>query len=151
MKKFPVPNKKLVTDEDVADHITELIFNSLNWLSLDGYAFYVVTPGQPSHSEYKEAGMSIDVEFPYKKFKVSIQEDTVKKCKTEPLSNRGFWENIENGALHECLHVLVWRLAELANRRFTTQQDIRDADEELTDHLTHVIHKLMRDARIVKK
>lgn len=147
MKHFPIPDSPLKTDEEIKDHFTDLVFNVMSWLKVDGYAFYVVLPGQDGFVERKDAGACIVVEFPYKKFHVSIQQDSLNKCRNEPLSNTGYWDNIETSMFHEVIHILVWRLAEIAGRRFTTPTDIEDAEEELTDHFAHLIHALVRDGR----
>lgn len=147
MKRIPYPDKPLKTDEEIRQYFTDLVFNAMAWLKIDGYAFYVVLPGQSTFTEHEEAGACIKVEFPYKKFVISIQKDSVDKCRTEPLSNLDYWDNAETSIFHECIHILVWRLAEIAGRRFTTQTEIRDAEEELVDHFAHLVHKFVSDQR----
>lgn len=147
MKNKPIPDKPLKTKDDLRAYYEELIFNALNWLRIDGYVFYVVFKGDDDWVDSAGAGASINVEFPYKKFKVSIQEDSVEKNLSQPLKNKGYWENVESGIFHECIHILVWRLAELAARRYTTPTDVTDAEEELTDHITHMFYPYVRDSR----
>lgn len=144
---IPYPDRAILDKQDMNEYITKLVFNAMAWLKVDGYVFYVLFPGDPGFRENQDAGASITVEFPYKKFRISIQQDSMEKMRTEPLSNKAFWRNIESSIFHEVIHILVWRISELAARRFTTQEDIREADEELTDHFTHLIHSLVVDHR----
>lgn len=151
MKRLPIPDKPLKTDAEIKQHFTDLVFNAMSWLKIDGYAFFVALPGQDSFKEHKEYGASISVEFPYKKFTISIQQDSVDKARNQSLSNTGYWENVETSIFHEVIHILVWRLSEIAGRRYTTPTDVNDAEEELTDHLAHLIHDIVLQSRKNKR
>lgn len=151
MKNIPIPDKPLKTDAAIRTYHEELIFNALAWLKIDGYIFYVLLPGDHGFIERENAGACISVEYPYKKFKVSIQKDSLDKCKSAKLSETGYWHNVEMSIFHECVHIILWKLGELARRRFTTPDDMTDADEEATDHITHIVCEQVREARKRKK
>lgn len=151
MKKYPIPDKALKSEADMRKYIEELVFNAMGWLKIDGYAFTVHFPHTEDFREVKGSGMCICVEYPYKKFKLSVQQDSMEKMKKEPLSNRGFWENLESSIFHECIHILTARFYEMAERRYTSPDDVKDADEELVDAFTHIIYPIVRDARIKQK
>lgn len=146
-KQYPIPFKKLKTKEDVKTYIEDLVWNAMTWLKIDGYVFSVLFEGDELFHEDIGYGVSISVQYPYKKFYVSVQKDSLDKCLTQPLSNDGYWNNVEQSIFHECIHILLWRLGEVARRRFTTPEDLTDADEEAVDHLTHIIVDLIRDKR----
>lgn len=147
MKKYPIPDKQITKRDELREHIEELFFNAMAYLKIDSYSFTVVFEGEENFVEHKNAGFSITVDFPYRKFHVSVQKDTVDKAFSKTLSTPGFWQNIEHGVFHECFHILGWRLSELARRRYTTPTDIEDADEELADHLANVFVHRIRQIR----
>lgn len=158
MKKWPIPDRALKNNKDIRDHITELVFNCLAWMRLDGYAFFVTLPGDDEWFEDKEsasygvpAGISVTLDFPYKKFTIAIQKDSINNLLKQPLSNSGYWNNLEGSVLHEVTHILVWRIAEIGRRRWTTPKDIEDAEEELVDHIALLMHDEMIKGRKVEK
>jgi hypothetical protein len=146
MKNYPYPDKPLKTDKEIKDHYETLIFNCLNWLKLDGYRFYVLLPGDDNFTRHDNAGASICVEYPYKKFSVSIQQDSVDKAKKEK-PTAPFWENIESSMFHEIMHIITWRGVELAKKRYVTPVDIDENDEFTVDHLTNTFYSVIRETR----
>lgn len=150
MKTYPFPNKKLKTTEDVRSHFGELIANAMNWLMLDGYTWYVIMPDEQKWHEDVNAGATITVEYPYKKFQISIQRSEVEKCLAQK-KDSPFWKNLEGMMVHEVLHVVLWRLEHLAYQRHVTEQDIKDENEAVVDHLANVIHSAMQEVRKHKK
>lgn len=147
MKRFPIPDRPIKTKKEGRLYVEELVFNSMQWLNIFGYVFTVHFPGDDDFREASGSGACIVVEYPYKEFKISIQEHSWKLFQSESPKNTGFWNNVESSILHECVHILVWPLAEMANRRYTTQEDIRDCEERLTSHLENLIHPFMRSSR----
>jgi len=147
MKKIPIPDKQLRNDKDIVQHIESLIFNCMEWLQISGYVFYVFLPKNKDHLKSEDAGLSIVVEYPYKKFNVSVQQDSIDKMLTQPISNVEFWEDIESSVFHECAHILLWKTEELAKRRYTTPTEISDENETVTDHLTHIITSMLQEIR----
>lgn len=148
MKKYPYPSpqKKLKTVDDVSQYITDLTWNALNWLKMDGYVFFVHTPKMEGFHETKESGMNINVTWPYKKFNISIQQNSIDSCLK---SNPGdpFWDNMEDSVFHEVFHVVLWRIDAIADKRYTTPIEMSDANEYTVDHLTHCFMPLIRDLR----
>lgn len=149
MKNYPYPDKKLESKEQVEVYYSDLVFNALEHLRIDGYAWYIALPGQEGFTECKEAGASICVEYPYKKFCISLQQDSIDKALVQDLSSP-FWKNTERGIFHECIHILVWRLSSLAQKRYVTPTDIEDEEEALTDHLANAFYGAVTDWRTEK-
>lgn len=137
MKNYPYPDKPLKTDKEIKDYYETLIFNCLNWLKLDGYLFYIKLPGDDKFVDHPDAGASICLEYPYKKFSISIQQGTFDKTKKEKIRSP-FWENVESSMFHEIIHIITWRGVELAKKHYVTPTDIDDNDEFTVDHLTKV-------------
>jgi hypothetical protein len=151
MKNFPYPDKALKTNDQLRGYFEEVIFNTLSWLKLDGYNFYILFPEDDEFFQTDtDAGAAIRLEYPYKKFKVSIQQDTVDKCKSEKL-DAPFWLNCEASIFHEIIHIITWRGTELAKQRYVTPTDIDNQDEYTVDHLANVIYPLVKENRKLKK
>ncbi|MES2212205.1 MAG: hypothetical protein V4490_03600 [Pseudomonadota bacterium] len=151
MKKIPYPPKQLKTKQKAKEYLVELVSNAMSWLKIDGYAFSILSQSDTDFEHDADAGFCITVQFPYKKFRISVQESCLKDlCEVKP-SNKQYWERIERSIFHEVIHVLVWRIAELGGRRFTTAKDIHDAEEELTDHLAIAFYALLDEHRKGKK
>lgn len=146
MKKFPFPDKVLKTNDQIQAHFSELAFNAMLYLKLDGYNFWIMLPGNENFVEHKDSGASITLEYPYKKFSISIQQDTIKKCLTEKI-NSPFWRHVEESIFHELIHIILWNYVVLARKRFTDPDAIDDFDEFTTDHLTHCIYPLVEQLR----
>ena len=146
MKKIPYPDKPILKPIDARKHIEQLVFNTMAWLKIDGYTFVVYLPNEEGHTPYPNASASINVEYPYKKFRVSLQEDSLKKMYggklTDPL-----WENLEECIFHEILHVVMWKIVNIAQMRYTSEREITDIDEETVDQLTHIIYPLVKESR----
>ena len=154
MKNFPIPDKKPKNNNDIMEHVDELVLNCLHWLMIEGYTFIIYLPNNKNHFVQPETSATITVEYPYKKFALSVQQDTIEKMLSEPISNVGFWKNLETAILHECIHILLWKTGELARRRYTTHIEIQDENEATTDHLTHIIDYMINTIRkkhIIKK
>lgn len=149
MKKWPYPDKDIKTKDQVRRHFEELIFNALSWLKIDGYTYVTLVPGDADFRERDGAGVCIVVAYPYKKFAVSIQQDSLDKAFKEKRISH-FWENVEDGVFHECFHILVWELAEIARMRYATFPQIENSEEALVDHLTHILMPLVKDSRRAK-
>lgn len=146
MKKLPYPDKVLKTDEDIREYCEELVFNTMQWLRLAGYLFFIVLPGEDNHKADDLYGMSISVEYPYKKFFISVQKNSIDKMRNAPVKSPVF-VNTERSIFHEMFHVLTWQVTELARRRYTTPTAIEDADEYLVDHLANLVHDLVEQIR----
>jgi len=147
MKKLPIPDKQPKNNNDIEKHIDELVFNCLHWLMIEGYTFTIYLPKDKDFFVDEGASASIRVDYPYKKFAISIQQDTIDKMLSQPKSNVCFWKNLETAILHECIHILLWKTEELAKRRYTTPTEIQDENEATTDHLTHIIDYMIDKIR----
>ena len=145
MKKIPYPDKPLKTNEDVRKHFEGLVSVAVSWLQIDGYCFTVHLPGEEAH-EKEDCAASIRVKYPYKKFELYVQQDSVTKCLRENLSSP-YWLNTEACIFHELIHVILWRGVELAHDRYTRSKEIDDENEFTTDHLTAVIYGLVKSFR----
>lgn len=146
---FPYPVRALTTYEDVRTFTEGLIFNCMEYLQLSGYKFYVVLPGEKEYKEIKEAGASVDLEYPYKRFKIILQETSVNNVLAEKNLTAASWKNFEKMVFHECLHIVLWHLTQIGEKRFISGREIDEVNETTTDHLTHVIQDLVwrcRDA-----
>ncbi len=146
MKVRPFPDKKLKNVQEVENHISELFFGALSWLEIAGYIFWVWTPGQPEFKEHKGAGLSILVDHPYKKFNVSVQQDSVDKMLQAGLDSP-VWAALERSVFHECFHILTWHMTDIAQKRYTTPGELDDADESLVDHLANTVYPMVKEIR----
>lgn len=151
MKNYPYPNKKLKDNKDIVAHTLTLVDNALGWLNISGYTYCVLTPDMDGHNtdESGDVGANIVVEYPYKKFTISIQQIEVDKCLSQKLDSP-FWVNYESMLFHELIHIILWRGQELATKRYVTPTDIEDENEATTDHLTNVIYGLVKELRAKK-
>ncbi len=70
---------------------------------------------------------------------------TVRLSNPLPVEEKPY-QNIHNNAKHEALHLLVARLSDNAQYRYTTKSDIQEAEEELVRRL----EKLIPDIKEVK-
>lgn len=116
------------------------------WLKIDGYIWYLLIPGDKGFRESSDAGACIVTEFPYRKFFISIQQDSIDKVLNEKTTALIF-KNIERSMVHELLHVLFAPLAEIARKRFVTGSELVDAEETAVDHLSICIHEMICDVR----
>ncbi len=149
-QKFPFPTKKLKNNKDISEHVAGLIHNAMPWLMLDGYRLFVMTPDEKGFIESKDASMCVTIKFPYRVIIVSVQQCTVDDClSSEPSAH--YWENLEHSAFHEAVHVILWRLVEIARRRTITEQELDDEEEFVTDHLANIIHQCVKDSRKPRK
>jgi len=146
MKKYPFPNKNLKTLPEVKEHFVELVSNAMNWLMVDGYTWFVLMPDDENHHKDDTAGACIVVEYPYKKFHISIQQSEIDKCLAQK-KDSPFWKNLELMMVHEVIHIILWRLEHLAYKRHVTEQDIRDENEAVVDHLANIVHTAMMEVR----
>ena len=147
MKKIPIPDKPLKNEKDIYPYIEALVFNCMHWLKIDGYIFFVYLPKDKEHIVHENASVNIIVDYPYKKFWLSIQQDSVDKMLAQPLSNTGYWRNVQTSIFHEIVHILLWKTEVLAKRRYTTPTEMEDENEALTDHLTHIVYGMLEDIR----
>lgn len=146
MNKFPYPDQKPKDKKEVELHFAELVSNALEHLNIGGYTWNILLPDEDGFSEDKDAGASITVEYPYKRFAISIQQNTIDRALKAELDS-GFWPNAERSMFHECFHILTWRISVLSEKRYVTQREINDADEELVDHLAIVFLESVKDWR----
>lgn len=146
MKNFPYPDKKLEDKKQIELHYAELIANALQHLNIDGYVWNILLPGDDGFIEDKDSSAVVSVQYPYKKFNITLQQTLIDSARTEALDS-GFWHNTERSMFHECIHVVLWRFAALAEKRYVTQREISEADEEITDHFAIAFYALLRDLR----
>lgn len=149
MKKYPYPDKKIGTKEDVDGYLAELFHNALHRLNIEGYIYYFLYPGDLDYYASPSAGLTILVKYPYKKFYVSIQQNSLDKMYAAK-SGEPVWKSIERSVFHECLHIILWQLEEVARKRWTTPDELNEANEAATDHLANVIYPLIEELRTLK-
>jgi len=148
VRVFPFPNKVLKNNSDIEEHLSWIYYNALQWLNLAGYITYFVFPGDKEHTNHEGAGLSIRVEYPYKKIKISVQQDSIDKMLATTDLKHALWGNIERSMFHEVIHIITWRLGELSRERYVTPTDIQNEDEFVVDHLTNCLYNLVKDYRM---
>lgn len=146
MKKYPYPDEKLVSKEEIRTHIENIVRNCMRHLNIDGYDWHIILPQENNWYEDSSAGASVSLTYPYKKFRISIQETEVVKMREQVLTSP-FWVNLEQSMIHELMHVIIWRFSTLANKRHITSTDIADEEETLVDHLSIAFCSLLHDWR----
>lgn len=147
---YPHPKKRIATLEQVRSHIEDLISNVAdNYLDIgNGMRIYVLLPGDDAWSDAskEDAGMTVMVQYPYKRCFVSVQQTTIDKMlKHKPSEN--FWENLERSVFHELLHVVLWDVMAKASMRYISTRDLEDTEESVVDHLTACFIRLLRNYR----
>lgn len=145
MKKYPIPDKPLKNKEAIRTYIETLVFNTMEWLNIAGYTFVVYLPGEEGFSERKNAGISISVQYPYKKFDIYLQEPSVNNILNKPTD--ALFSNIECSIFHEMFHLILWKFAELSKERYVTPIELENEEEFITDHLAHIIYPLVKASR----
>ena len=146
MKKFPYPDKEIKTVKQAEEHIVELVYNAMSWLRIDGYNFYITTPKEYSFVEREGSGIVITTEYPYKKFHISLQQDSIDKM-LKAKKDAAVWINIEKSIMHEMFHLVLHRLTAMAHKRFLSPSEVEDTEEYLVDHLVSVFYPYMENSR----
>ena len=145
MKKYPYPDKKLETKEEVKDYIQELVGNALGYLQIDGWIGWTLLPGDDGFIT-DNSEMNISTVYPYKKYKLSVEQGHLDNCLKEK-PDSPFWKNLERDVFHELTHILTDPLTRIGEKRYTNADEIRDANEHLTDHFSIAFHELVGDFR----
>lgn len=118
-----VENKfKEVMDRFLVDFIS-LSFNyvSASIPSKDGQVIFTVSPNEKYHQLH-----------------VNIYPDSMS------MWNNGEKTKLVEGIIHECAHIHTDRLTKLAEDRFSTHSQIRDANENLTEVVAQYVRMLLR-------
>lgn len=87
---------------------------------------------EPSVFNTPNTAFEISTEYPYKDALICWDTDTVKLWKNSP-------EEITRSLLHEMLHLVVHPLLNVAEKRYATESECREAVEHVVDHLTNVL------------
>lgn len=146
MKKFwCYPTKKFKSDDDVESYIQSVTLTVMARLGIAGYKVFIFMPGDESwhDAEDRNAGLTVRVDHPYKKINLSVQVDTLKKARREPITS-GFFGNLVHGIVHEMVHVILWDLVVIARARCITMRELDDMEEKTTDHFANILNALLR-------
>lgn len=150
MKNYPYPDETPKNVEEARAHIESLVRAIQYDLDIAGYNWLVLFPGEEKFYDQPGAGASISVLHPYKRFRISIQSDSLELI-LNTNNDDAFWLNLEGSIIHELTHVILWDLVEVAVRRFTNSEEIKNQEESTTDHLAIGFHSLIRIARDAQK
>ncbi len=149
MKKYPFPDAKPANRKEAEEWLTTVFNNTLKFLNISGYPWFLFFPEDEGHGKSESSSLSILVKYPYKRFEVSVQQDTLEKM-YKAKEDSFFWKNLEGSIFHECIHIILWDLGEIARKRYTTPTEYADKDEFVTDHLAAVFHDLADQLRTAK-
>ena len=145
MKKYPYPDEKLKKIDDVRKYINKLVNNIKGYLQIDGWVGWTLFPKDTGFIA-ENSEMNINITYPYKKYKLSIEQEHIDNCLKEK-SDSPYWNNLERDIFHELTHILIDPLESIARKRFTNSDEIRDANEHLTDHFSIAFYNLVEDFR----
>ena len=146
MKKPPYPDNELKTVAECEKYVIDLTYNSLSWLRIDGYNWYIANPKDKDFVHMEGSGFVITTTYPYKKFHISLQQDSIDKM-IGVKKNSEIWVNIEKSILHETFHLLLSRLVAQAHKRFLSPNEVTDHEEYVIDHLVGVFYPLLSNHR----
>ncbi len=148
---YPQPKKRLKNKEEVREWVREVFKNACNYLQIDGYGLSFLLPGESGYGEEsKDAALSINIDFPYRYIKLSIHPSSIESSLNAEIKS-AWWQNFERSLIHEAIHVLLWHLVHVAQKRYTNMQEIEEAEESAVDHLSFAIHMLISDLREARK
>lgn len=128
--------------EKVRKDIGDVFDNWMTILKLNGYDYYVLFPEDEGWEQADTGGMSVKLKYPYKAIYLNIPQENIDNYKVKK-------DNIADSLLHEATHVLLWRFSHLAHSRWGTFNELDNCEEELTDHITHVISALVENTKRV--
>lgn len=106
----------------------ERINNRLNM----GNKYHIAIDSQPTATK-DDYAFSVNCGHPYLRVLVHWKVDTFQEWKEDK-------RRVSRYLLHEMLHILVEPLAFIAQKRYTTFQEIEEATEGLVDHLSWLLH-----------
>lgn len=147
MKKIPFPDGKLDTIEKKREHLRELVLNTLEIFYLTGYAGKILFPGEKGFDEghYDDTMMSIDCNYPYRDFKISVQQKVLDAMQEEHDSY--YWIGLERVIMHELIHLVIAPFSDAANRRCVTHKELENQEENVTDHMMLIASRLVKAYR----
>lgn len=82
-------------------------------------------------------GMSVEVDYPYRKIDLFIGETTLQDMVDKKFSDR----MLDLYLTHEALHVLFWEFADRAADRYVSEKELENQEEKLVDKLAHILCK----------
>lgn len=151
MTRYPKPKKQIRTEKEAREYIGDIVANLQEWLLLHSYECYILFPKDRGFKKVGESkGAAIVVDYPYKNFKISIQQSTIDTIFSEKPSS-GVWRNLEHLLLHELIHVVLWEHDTLARSRYVSADEIDNAHEACTDHLANSMYAMIEKTREKKK
>lgn len=145
---YPQPKKKLKDKEDVRAWIRDVFKNAAAHLQLDGYNISFCLDGELGSAEKEKDGstLSIDINFPYRHIYLTIHQRFIENSLKADTKNP-WWITAEQLVIHESVHVVLWHLVHVAQKRYTTSSEIEEAEESAVDHISIVIQSILQDLR----
>ena len=122
--------KKQTKTEQVRKEVGDIFNCWLDKLEITGYATYIIMPSDREWTDPGDVSFTFKRQYPYKKILIYVSTDSYT-----------FWKekkhNLEKSLLHEAVHALLSDYTELAEKRYIGEEQLRDAEETLVDHITN--------------
>ena len=117
--------------EKYRKEVGDVMENWLKKLHMQGWDLFVLLPEDKGWIAPSKDGFATLVEHPYKLIKLFVSEWQLNS--KIPLQNR------DDDLLHEAMHVVLWDYTLEAENRYTTKEQLANAEERLCDHLKNVV------------
>lgn len=143
---FPKPPILPTNVKKAREVFEDMVSNCMAWMKLDGYTFQILFKDEQGFKHDEDAGLTVNVEFPYKKFNIHVQPDTYARM-VDPKGIRPFWINLERSIMHELTHVILWELAIKGHTRYVRKDELLEAEEAAVDHIANVMHSMLQETR----
>lgn len=132
--RIPVVYYRHMTEEEFVKWAEERIEHYMGVLSIQRHRIVFEprkTPCQPGEV------MCISLMYPYVSNIIQYNWQMV-----ESMLKDGIQEEVEYSIIHELIHIVLNPLWHVARERYTTEDAVREANEQCTDHLATIIGQL---------